>query len=144
MRVQYHLWLPAGADGVTIQAAAWDVNSERLALALGGKGSQANTVALFATAAQPMLTARSIGFIRDRPHQSSQQGDDDEAAPSEIDQSAAAESTADQAAGADQRQQEQATEEVALAFQHSFDGGSLLAVRRRDQIRVLPLYYNPA
>ena len=128
---------------------AWDVYGERLAVALGGSGPQAGSVALFATAADPMLSARLIGFIKDRSMgKSDDTAGSDRAGPSRprpSDENGEIQPAEEEAQHADDHSRETAAEEkVALAFQPSFDGGSLLAIRRNDTIRVLPLYYRPA
>ena len=132
-----------------MRAVAWDATAERLAVSLGAGGADGASVALFATSLEPVLTARLIGFVRDEPRATggARGGGNGAASPSDSGPAAAEKLPEAGAAGGEgtlgQQQVGQGVRagEAAVAFQPSFGGGSLLAVRRNDTIRVLPLYF---
>ena len=137
---------PAGGVSAVVRAVAWDASAHRLAVSLGA--AEVPSVALFVTSTAPVLTARLIGLIRDEPPPR-----DGAAGPSGAGAAAAEKLEEEEGVGGEGVMgREQGVEslwagDVALAFQGSlagaFAGGDLLAVRRGDMIRVLPLYYTP-
>lgn len=145
------MWLfYAGGECPKVHTVAWDANADRLAISLGGDSSQGAAVALFATALEPLLTARFLGFIRDgsaKPKGTGGSRGSDAAGPSSDSVSGSLGKEESRAAGEEVRHAKATVRtlevaEAALSFQSSFEAGSLLAVRRDDYIRVLPLYYS--
>lgn len=145
------MWLCfADEECAKVRTVAWDANASRLAVYLSGSSCQGPAVALFATALEPLLTASFIGYIRDgsaNPKGSGGNGGQDAAGPSSGIESDSLGQEDIRAAGEKGRLEKSGLRimkgaDAALTFQPSFQGGSLLAVRRGDSIRVLPLYYS--
>ena len=141
--------LSLGGKTGKVRSVAWDVNADRLAVSLGGTGGPGATVALFATALEPLLSARLIGFIRHGSATSKPCGGCPGNGTAFSSSSGCADCIAKDVQAADEEVRGEKPAmcgvegvEAALAFQANFKGGSLLAVRWNDAIMVLPLYYN--
>ena len=133
---------PAGGVSAVVRAAAWDASAQRLAVSLGA--AEEPSVALFATSVSPVLTARLIGLICDEPSRQECAAGPPGAGAAAAEKLGGEEGVVGEGVvGREQGADFVRAGDVALAFQGSFAGGSLLAVRRGDAIRVLPLYYTP-